>query len=157
MPYIEKDRREPLRGMVDELVKNCAEDSMKAATCCAAISLLIAPPQIIAAGLNALIDTLRERTNNDDPEAGRKVAGDINYCISRLIFKFLNMGEMSYSRCILGKETILVHAESIVARIQTPNRVPAFSTLRVVARHLDARFGEPYEAVKMAENGDFTE
>lgn len=158
MPYIEGSRRTPLREMVDEVAKNCGQNSMAASACCAAIATIINPPQIIAAGLSALIEELRSRTSDQgSAEDGHKVSGDVNYCISRLIYKFLNMVDMSYARCILGKEVLLVQAESIVARLPTPNKAAGFATLRLVARELDRRFGANYENEKMKLNGDFTD
>jgi len=156
MPYIEGSRRTPLREMIDDLAKNCRQDPMTASVCCAAMAVMSAPPQIVVLGLISLIDELTSRVDPtnaaNDPS---KVAGDVNYCISRFLYKFLGMDKMSYARCILAKEVILVQAESFVAKLQVANKVAGFSTLRLVARELDRRFSAGYEDSKMTEHGDF--
>ena len=91
-------------------------------------------------GLDLCIEQLINRIRVNAPENKEKltnedflsIAGDINYCVSRICASL--MGEVSYGKIVV-----------------------ATGVLENIKQELYRRIAEPYENLKIAENGDIQE
>lgn len=150
MPYIEKSKREILDPIIDEVINWTQKNGTKASLACASIVTVSSDPSMLSAGITNLIEEFKKSLSNKD-----KIAGDINYCISRIIYSVVDYKNPGYEKSVLNAEAILVQTEELIRISNAPNKVMAIATLRLVSKELYRRLAMPYEDLKMTENGDF--